>query len=53
VWLYVLASDWAKLGQELPFIGRAGSRGDDLGSRVITARLTRVSMHLGFMLERR
>jgi hypothetical protein len=53
VWLYVLATDWARLGQELPFIGRAGSRGDDLGSRVITARLARVSMHLGFMLERR
>lgn len=53
VWLYVLATDWAKLGQELPFIGRAGSRGDDLGSRVITARLVRASMHLGFMLERR
>jgi hypothetical protein len=53
VWLYVLATDWVRLGQELPFIGRAGSRGDDLGSRVITARLARVSMHLGFMLDRR
>ena len=53
LWRYVVAADWARLGQELPFLGRAGQRGDDLGSRVIAARLTRVVMHLGFLLERR
>jgi hypothetical protein len=53
VWRHVVAADWARIGQELPFIGRAGERGDDLGSRLIAARLVRVAMHLGFLLERR
>lgn len=52
VWRYAVATDWVRLGQELPFLGRAGERGDDLGSRVIAARLARVVMHLGFLLER-
>lgn len=34
-------------------MSRAGERGDDLGSRVIAARLVDVAMHLGFLLERR
>ncbi|WP_251151786.1 DUF4037 domain-containing protein [Cellulosimicrobium sp. Marseille-Q4280] len=51
VWRYVVATDWVRLGQELPFVGRTGDRGDDLGSRVVAARLVRVAMHLGFLLE--
>ena len=50
---YVLAADWQRLAQELPFVGRAGHRGDDLGSRVVTGRLVRTVMHLGFLLHRR
>lgn len=53
LWRHVVAVDWARLAQELPLVGRAGSRGDDLGSRVITARLVGVAMHLAFLLERR
>jgi hypothetical protein len=53
VWRYVVAADWAQVGDELSFVGRAGERGDDLGSRVVAARLVRVAMHLGFLLERR
>ncbi|MBD5787751.1 DUF4037 domain-containing protein [Cellulosimicrobium terreum] len=53
VWRHVVAVDWVRLGQELSFVGRAGDRGDDLGSRVVTARLVRVAMHLGFLLDRR
>lgn len=53
VWRYVVASDWHRLDQELPLMGRAGDRGDDLGSRVIAARLVDVAMHLGFSLCRR
>ena len=33
LWRYVVASDWRRIAQELPFIGRAAERGDDLGSR--------------------
>ena len=52
VWRYVIASDWARLSEEMPLMSRAGDRGDDLGSRVIAARLVDVAMHLGFLLER-
>jgi hypothetical protein len=53
VWRHVVATGWARLSQELPFVGRAGERGDDLGSRVVAARLAGVAMHLGHLLERR
>jgi len=53
VWRHVVACDWARLQQELPFVGRTAERGDDLGSRLIAARLARVAVHLGFLLERR
>lgn len=53
VWRHVVAVDWARLAQELPFVGRAGERGDDLGSRVVAARLAAIAMHLGHLLERR
>jgi len=53
VWRYVVASAWQRVDQELPLMGRAGERGDDLGSRVIAARLVDVTMHLGFLVCRR
>jgi hypothetical protein len=53
VWLHVLAADWNRIEQELPFVGRTGQRGDDLGSRLIAARLITALVRLGFLLERR
>ncbi len=53
VWLYLLACEWSKIGQEEPFVGRAGTVNDDLGSRIIAARLAHTCMRLGFLLERR
>lgn len=53
VWLHVLAADWARVEQELPFVGRTGQRGDDLGSRLIAARLVTALVRLGFLVERR
>lgn len=53
VWRHVVASGWQRIDQELPLMGRAGDRGDDLGSRVIAARLVDIAMHLGFLLCRR
>ena len=50
---YVVASSWRRIDQELPFIGRTRDRGDDIGHRVITARVARAVMHLGFLRERR
>jgi hypothetical protein len=52
LWRYVIAADWSRIGQELPFVGRTAVIGDDLGSRVIAARIVRSAMHLGFLLER-
>ena len=49
---YLLACGWRQLEQELPFVGRAGSRGDDLGSRVVAARLVDVAVRLGLLLDR-
>jgi hypothetical protein len=53
VWLYLLAAHWERIGQEEPFVGRAGSAGDELGSAVIAARLVRDVMRLCFLIERR
>ncbi len=52
IWRYAVACDWQRLDQELPLMGRAGDRGDELGSRVIAARLVDIAVHLGFMLSR-
>ncbi|HZQ81185.1 MAG TPA: DUF4037 domain-containing protein [Gaiellaceae bacterium] len=53
VWLWLLASQWRRIAQEESFAGRAAEVGDELGSRVITARLARDVMRLCFLLERR
>ncbi|SDO24290.1 protein of unknown function [Klenkia soli] len=53
VWCHVLACDWLRIAQELPAVGRAADVGDDLGSRVVTARLVQVLMHLAFLLDQR
>ena len=52
VWLYLLASQWAKISQEEAFVGRAGDVGDELGSQLIAARLVREMIKLCFLLER-
>jgi hypothetical protein len=53
VWRYVVAAEWIRLAEDLPLLGRAGQRGDDLGSRVIGARMVDTAMHLAFLLCRR
>jgi hypothetical protein len=52
LWRYVLAAGWARLAQELPFVGRTGEVGDEPGSRIIAARLCRDLTHLAFLIER-
>jgi len=53
VWLYKLACQWRRIAEEQAFVGRAGLVGDDLGSRVIAARLARDVMRMAFLIERR
>jgi hypothetical protein len=52
VWLYLLASAWARIGQEEHLMGRAGLAGDELGSALIASRLVRDVMRLAFLMER-
>ncbi|MBN1656855.1 MAG: DUF4037 domain-containing protein [Anaerolineae bacterium] len=53
VWLYLLAAQWRRIAQEEAFMGRCGQVGDDLGSRLVAARLVRDLMRLCFLMERR
>lgn len=52
VWFYLLACQWARIGQEEAFVGRTGDLGDELGSRVIASRLVYDLMRLAFLMER-
>ena len=53
VWLYLLAAQWKMISQEEAFVGRASQVGDELGSRVIAARLVERLMRLCFLMEKR
>jgi Domain of unknown function (DUF4037) len=53
VWLWLLACQWRRIDQEEAFVGRTAEVGDELGSRVLCARLVRDAMRLAFLLERR
>ncbi len=52
VWLYILASGWARIGQEEHLMGRAGFVNDEIGSSLIGARLVRDIMRLAFLMEK-
>jgi len=52
IWRYLLKSQWRRIEQEEAFPGRCAEAGDELGSRVVAARLVREVMHLAFLLER-
>ena len=53
MWLWQLACQWRRIAKEEPFPGRAAEAGDQLGCRVLVARLVRDVMRLCFLLERR
>jgi hypothetical protein len=53
VWLLVMAGHWRRISQLEHFLGRTGLRGDELGSRLIAARLIDDLMRLAFLQERR
>jgi hypothetical protein len=52
VWLYLLSAQWQRIGQEEPFVGRAGTVGDEIGSAIIASRLVRDLMRLCMLMER-
>jgi Domain of unknown function (DUF4037) len=53
VWRYILACQWQRIEQEEAFPGRCAEAGDELGSRVVTARLARDLMRLCLLMHRR
>jgi hypothetical protein len=53
VQLYKLACQWRRIAEEQAFVGRAGAGGDDLGSRIVAARLARDVMRMAFLIEGR
>jgi hypothetical protein len=53
VWLYLLGSAWRRVSQEEAFVGRTAEVGDELGSRIVTARIARDLIRLCFLIERR
>jgi Domain of unknown function (DUF4037) len=53
VWMWLLACQWQRIGQEEAFVGRTAEIGDELGSRLVAGRLVRDLVRLCFLLERR
>jgi len=53
VWLWMLACQWQRIAQEEAFLGRTAEVGDELGSRVVAARLVRDLMRLCLLMGRR
>lgn len=53
VWRWLLACQWRRLDQEEPFVGRTAEVGDELGSRILAARLARDLMRLCLLVDRR
>jgi hypothetical protein len=51
--LYVLASQWRRIAQEEAFVARCFQVGDDLGARLVAARLVRDLVRLCLLMERR
>jgi hypothetical protein len=50
---YVLAAGWQRLWQLFPMVGRTAESGDELGSRLLSARLAEDLLWLAFALSRR
>ncbi|MDH4241463.1 MAG: DUF4037 domain-containing protein, partial [Phycisphaerae bacterium] len=53
IWLYIIASSWQRIGQEEHLAARAWLAGQDIGFSIITSRLVRDIMQLGFLMERK
>jgi len=53
VWLWLIACQWRRIDQEEPFVGRTAEVGDELGSRIVAARLVRDVVRMCFLQARR
>lgn len=53
IWLYKIASQWFKISQEEAFVARASAVGDELGSKIIAARIAKEIIELCFLMGRK
>lgn len=53
VWLYLLSTEWMKISQEEPFIGRCSDVEDEIGSQIVAARIVRYLIKLSFLMEKK
>ncbi|MFJ9892841.1 DUF4037 domain-containing protein [Streptomyces sp. NPDC091280] len=53
VWLHVLAREWQHIAEREAFVRRCGEVGDELGSAVAAAHVTRHLMRLCLLMDRR
>ncbi|MEM7335422.1 MAG: DUF4037 domain-containing protein [Chloroflexota bacterium] len=52
VWLYLMAMQWGRMGEEEHFVGRTGIVGDEIGSALLASRLVHDMMSLCFLMEK-
>jgi hypothetical protein len=52
VWRWLVASQWARIAEQEPLVGRCAEVGDELGSRAVAGRLVRDLMRLSMLLVR-
>jgi hypothetical protein len=52
LWAWMLTCQWQRVSQEEPFTGRTAELGDEIGSRLLAARLAREVMRLHFLYAR-
>jgi hypothetical protein len=53
LWWLLMACQWQRIAEEEAFPGRCAEVGDELGCRVVTARIVRNLMRLALLIERR
>lgn len=51
-WVALMAVQWQKIAEEEAFVGRTAGRGDELGSRLVAARMVERMMRLSFLQRR-
>ncbi|MFD7160671.1 DUF4037 domain-containing protein [Kribbella sp. NPDC059898] len=52
IWRWLMACQWTRIAQEEPFMQRTHEVGDELGSRIVAARLAREVLRLALLQSR-
>jgi hypothetical protein len=52
IWRYLMMCQWVRIANELSYQARSGEREDELGSRIIAARMVEEIVKMSFLMER-